>query len=154
MWQVEREGSMDWITLLIPIKLAVFCFFLWYGFNYLWGWNSTSSREVHAASAWTDAAGSRGWRSSRNSQTPLFTAVLFWSIQDELSYRRRDLISLRKSYPQEKALITIRIRVIMMIEIGLVQFRRIRLTLFHNKERLRCWIHLIRVRGLAVRWPN
>ena len=58
--QVEREGSMDWITLLIPIKLAVFCFFLWYGFNYLWGWNSTSSREVHAASAWTDAAGSRG----------------------------------------------------------------------------------------------
>ena len=43
--QVEREGSMDWITLLIPIKLAVFCFFLWYGFNYLWGWNSTSSRD-------------------------------------------------------------------------------------------------------------
>ena len=43
-----------------------------------------------------------------------------------------------QSYPQEKALITIRIRVIMMIEIGLVQFRRIRLTLFHNKERLRC----------------
>jgi len=30
------------------------------------------------------------WRSWRNSQTPLFTAVLFWSIQDELSYRRRE----------------------------------------------------------------
>ena len=42
-----------------------------------------------------------------------------------------------KSYPQKQPLITISIRAIMMIEIGLVQFRRIRLTLFHNKERLR-----------------
>jgi len=89
--------------------------------------------ELMQLDAW-EAAGNQ---SPQNSQTPLFSAVLFWSIQDELSYRRRDLISLRKSYPQEKALITIRIRVIMMIEIGLVQFRRIRLTLFHNKERLR-----------------
>jgi len=39
-WQVEREGNMDWITLLIPLKIVVFCVILVVIYRMLSGWNS------------------------------------------------------------------------------------------------------------------
>ncbi len=41
MWQVEREGSMDWIGLLIPLKIVVFCVILVVIYRMMSGWNST-----------------------------------------------------------------------------------------------------------------
>ena len=83
--QVEREGSMDWITLLIPIKLAVFCFFLWYGFNYLWGWTPQApgrSTLLRPELMQLDARAAAGNQSPQNSQTPVFSAVLYLNYPD------------------------------------------------------------------------
>ena len=44
--QVEREGSMDWIGLLIPLKLVVFCVILVVIYRMMSGWNSIQTPEA------------------------------------------------------------------------------------------------------------
>ena len=58
MWQVEREGSMDWLSLLIPLKLVVFCVILVVIYRMMSGWNSIQTLEAPGRS-------SQFWRSSR-----------------------------------------------------------------------------------------
>ena len=49
--QVEREGSMDWLSLLIPLKLVVFCVILVVIYRMMSGWNSIQTPEAPGRSA-------------------------------------------------------------------------------------------------------
>jgi hypothetical protein len=49
--QVEREGSMDWLSLLIPLKLVVFCVILVVIYRMLSGWNSAKLLKLPGAAS-------------------------------------------------------------------------------------------------------
>ena len=56
--QVEREGNMDWITLLIPVKIAVICVVLWVAYKYYIGvWSSEAPGRSSSWRRWAAAAG-------------------------------------------------------------------------------------------------
>ena len=74
MWQVEREGSMDWIGLLIPLKIVVFCVILVVIYRMLSGWNSIQTPEAPGLPAasrppWS-CRGMRSGQQLRVLQTP------------------------------------------------------------------------------------
>jgi hypothetical protein len=69
--QVEREGSMDWLGLLIPLKLVVFCVILVVIYRMMSGWNSTKLLKLPGElvrcvvpRSWTSRGSSRSVRNS------------------------------------------------------------------------------------------
>ena len=91
--QVEREGIMDWITLLIPVKLAVICLILWVSYKYYIGaWSSEApGRSTCPDAAYAAAAGP----SPGSNPVPSFQVIhkiVEWRVEMRLVWWYNDYI--------------------------------------------------------------